>query len=135
LSKLDKFIKRRKEIVAIYNQELNNIPGIILQKEIPESDTVRHIYVIRIDRKKISISRDDFYRALNAEGIGLQVHYIPVYNHPFYKERFDYSGSCPVAEEYFETAMSIPLYYSMTNEDVQSVIEAIKKLSEYYKVI
>jgi perosamine synthetase len=133
LSKLDKFIKRRKEIVAIYNQELNNIPGIILQKEIPESDTVRHIYVIRIDRKKISISRDDFYRALNAEGIGLQVHYIPVYNHPFYKERFDYSGSCPVAEEYFETAMSIPLYYSMTNEDIQSVIDAINRIVLYYK--
>jgi dTDP-4-amino-4,6-dideoxygalactose transaminase len=72
---------------------------------------------------------------LNVEGLGLQVHYMPVYNHPFYKERFNYSGSCPVAEEYFETAMSIPLYYSMTNKDVQSVIEAIKKLSEYYKVI
>jgi perosamine synthetase len=133
LSKLDKFIKRRKEIVAIYNQELSDIPGIILQKEIPESDTVRHIYVIRIDRKKISISRDDFYRALNAEGIGLQVHYMPVYNHPFYKERFNYSGSCPVAEEYFETAMSIPLYYSMTNEDIQSVIDAINRIVLYYK--
>jgi len=133
LSKLDKFIKRRKEIVAIYNQELSDIPGIILQKEIPESDTVRHIYVIRIDRKKISISRDGFYRALNSEGIGLQVHYMPVYNHPFYKERFDYSGSCPVAEEYFETAMSIPLYYSMTNEDIQSVIDAINRIVLYYK--
>jgi UDP-4-amino-4,6-dideoxy-N-acetyl-beta-L-altrosamine transaminase len=134
LSKLDKFIKRRKEIVAIYNQELSDIPGIILQKEIPESDTVRHIYVIRIDRKKISISRDELYRALNAEGIGLQVHYMPVYNHPFYRERFNYSGSCPVAEEYFETALSIPLYYSMTNKDVQTVTDAIVKLIIWFKL-
>jgi dTDP-4-amino-4,6-dideoxygalactose transaminase len=132
LNKLDQFIKRRKEIVAIYNQELSSIPGIILQKEIPESDTARHIYVIRIDRQKISISRDEFYYALNAEGIGLQVHYMPVYHHPYYKDRFDYSGSCPVAEEYFETAISIPLFYSMTIGDINDVIKAIKRISLYF---
>jgi UDP-4-amino-4,6-dideoxy-N-acetyl-beta-L-altrosamine transaminase len=132
LSKLDEFIKRRKEIVEIYNKELGNFQGIIIQKEILESDTARHIYVIRLDRKMISISRDEFYRALNAEGIGLQVHYMPVYNHPYYKEKFNYSGSCPVAEEYFETAISIPLYYSMTSGDVNDVIKAIKRLSLYF---
>jgi perosamine synthetase len=134
LKKLDKFIFRRKEIVQIYNERLSLIPGIILQEEIPESDTVRHIYVIRIDENIIKISRDEFYKAMNAEGIGLQVHYMPVYNHPYYKERFDYSGTCPNAEIYFETAITIPLYYSMTQENIDSVILAIKKIVDYYKV-
>jgi perosamine synthetase len=134
LKKLDKFISRRKEIVQIYNDRLSQIPGIILQEVIPESDTVRHIYVIRIDEDIIKISRDEFYKAMNAEGIGLQVHYMPVYNHPYYKERFNYSGTCPNAEIYFETAITIPLYYSMTQENIDSVILAIKKIVDYFKV-
>jgi dTDP-4-amino-4,6-dideoxygalactose transaminase len=59
---------------------------------------------------------------------------MPVYNHPYYKEKYNYFGSCPVAEEYFETAISIPLYYSMTNKDVQTVIDAIEKLIMWFKL-
>jgi perosamine synthetase len=133
LQKLDKFIFRRKEIVQKYNNQLSQIPGIILQEEIPESDTVRHIYVIRIDEDIIKISRDEFYKAMNAEGIGLQVHYMPVYSHPYYKERFDYSGTCPNAETYFETAVTIPLFYSMSDHDVKNVLSAILKIVNYFR--
>jgi perosamine synthetase len=133
LKKLEMFITRRKEIVQIYNERLSQIPGIILQEEIPESDTVRHIYVIRIDENIIKISRDEFYKAMNAEGIGLQVHYMPVYSHPYYKERFDYSGTCPNSEIYFETAVTIPLFYSMSDHDVENVVTAILKIVDYFK--
>lgn len=132
LDKLDLFIDRRKEIVQMYNKALINVPGIILQQEIPESDTSKHIYPIRIDSKLLNVSRDELYQAMNKENIGLQVHYMPVYQHPYYQNNGYANVSCPQAEALYESMMSIPIYYSMSDEDVQDVIDAITKLSNYY---
>jgi perosamine synthetase len=133
LDKLDLFVDRRKEIVEMYNKAFANVPGIILQQEISESDTSKHIYPIRIDLKILGISRDDFYQAINKENIGLQVHYMPVYKHPYYQNNGYKSVSCPKAEALYESMLSIPIFYSMTNEDVYDVVKTIIKITDYYK--
>ncbi|MFA6308340.1 MAG: UDP-4-amino-4,6-dideoxy-N-acetyl-beta-L-altrosamine transaminase [Clostridia bacterium] len=134
LNKLWIFSKRRSEIVKKYNEAFSKLPQLTIQKEIPESDTTRHIYIIRINSSTLKVGRNEIYRALNAENVGLQVHYIPVYYHPYYKS-FGYSkGICPIAEALYEEIITIPLYYALTDEDVDSVIEAVTKVIEYYRI-
>lgn len=133
LNKLDAFSKRRKEIVARYNEAFSKMPEIVVQEEIPESDTTRHLYILRIRPDKLKIGRKEFFEAMAAENIGCNVHYIPVYWHPFY-ERLGYKkGECPKAEKLYEEMMSLPLFYSMTDGDVTDVIAAVQKIVDYYR--
>ncbi len=134
LSKLDIFKKRRQEIVSKYNEAFKDLDGIIVQKEIPESDTCRHLYIIRLDENKVSCTRREFFDAMSAEGIQCQIHYIPVYWFPYYRNMGYERGLCPVAENIYENIMSIPLYPLLTDEDVEDVINAVKKIVRYYKV-
>ena len=133
LNKLDKFRKRRKEIVEIYDKAFAEMPEIFVQKEIPESDTTRHLYVIRLNPDKLTCDRRQFFDALRAENTIPQVHYLPVYWHSYYEKLGYKKGLCPNAEKYYEEAMSIPLYYSLSDEDVEDVIHAVKKVVEYYR--
>ena len=133
LDKLSIFSQRRKEIVAQYNEAFSKVPELIIQKEIPESDTTRHLYIIRINKALLNADRNEIYKAINAENVGLQVHYIPVYYHPYYQSLGYKKGLCPIAEEIYEEIITIPLYYSLTDEDVQSVIEAVIKVVNYYR--
>jgi dTDP-4-amino-4,6-dideoxygalactose transaminase len=132
LGKLELFSARRKEIVNKYNEAFSVIPELTIQKEISESNTTRHLYIIRLNSNLLRVGRNEIYKALNAENIGLQVHYIPVYYHPFYQSLGYPKGLCPNAEALYEEIITIPLYYSMTDEDVESVIEAVKKVVRYY---
>ena len=132
LDKLPMFAKRRKEIVAKYNEAFKDIPQIFVQKEIEESDTVRHLYILRIVPERIKIDRAKFFEALGKENVICNVHYIPTYYFPYYEKLGYKKGICPNAEKLYEEMMSLPLYYSMTDEDVDSVIEAVLKIAEYY---
>lgn len=134
LDKLDAFSKRRKEIVARYNEAFSSMSEIVVQEEIPESDTTRHLYILRINPDKLKIGRKEFFEAMAAENIGCNVHYIPVYLHPFYASLGYKKGECPKAEKLYEEMMSLPLFYSMTDQDVEDVIAAVKKIVDYYKV-
>ena len=133
LNKLELFSKRRKEIVAKYNAVFGEMPEILVQKEIPESDTTRHLYILRLNRELLSCDRREFFDALRAENIGTQVHYIPVYWHSYYEKLGYVKGLCPIAEKIYGDILSIPLFYSMTDEDVEDVICAVKKLVEHFK--
>ena len=133
LNKLDKFSKRRKEIVKKYDEAFKDVPGIIVQEEIPESDTTRHLYVIQLDFDKVKCTRREFFDALAAENVQPQVHYVPVYWFPFYEKMGYQRGLCPVAEKVYKGIMSIPLYPLMTDSDVDDVIEAVKKVTAWYK--
>ncbi len=133
LAKLDKFSQRRKEIVKQYDAAFADMPEIIVQKEIPESDTTRHLYILRLNPEKLNCDRRQFFDALYAENTCPQVHYLPVYWHSYYEKLGYPKGLCPNAEKYYEEVMSIPLYYSLTDEDVQDVIRAVKKIVEYYR--
>lgn len=133
MNKLDRFSKRRREIVTRYNLAFADIPEIIIQKEIPESDTCRHLYIIRLDLEKLTCTRREFFDAMSAENVQCQVHYVPVYLFPFYEHLGYKKGLCPNAEEVYNGIMSIPLYPMLTDNDVADVIVAVKKIVDYYR--
>jgi UDP-4-amino-4,6-dideoxy-N-acetyl-beta-L-altrosamine transaminase len=133
LNKLSVFSARRKEIVKAYNEAFSKLPQLFVQKEIPESDTTRHLYILRIIPEKLTIDRKQFFEALAAENICCQVHYIPTYYFPYYEKLGYCRGICPKAEKLYEEVISLPLYYAMTDKDVADVIGAVNKIVEYYK--
>ncbi|MCM1427811.1 MAG: UDP-4-amino-4,6-dideoxy-N-acetyl-beta-L-altrosamine transaminase [Eubacterium sp.] len=132
LDKLEMFSARRKEIVARYNEAFSKLETVSVQKEIPESDTTRHLYILRIKPEKLTIDRKRFFEALEAENVCCNVHYIPTYYFPYYEKMGYKRGICPNAEKLYEEIISLPLYYAMTNEDVESVIAAVSKIASYY---
>ena len=133
LDKLPMFSKRRKEIVQKYNEAFSKLPQLFVQKEIPESDTTRHLYILRIVPEKLTIDRRQFFDALAAENVCCNVHYIPTYYFPYYEKMGYQRGLCPNAEKLYKEIISLPLYYAMTDEDVESVIEAVTKIAVYYE--
>ncbi len=133
LNKLDAFSKRRKEIVEMYDEALSSIPELQIQQEIPESDTTRHLYILRFKSEMLTCNRREFFDALRAENIYSQVHYLPVYWHSYYETLGYEKGICPNAEAYYSEVMSLPLYYALTDEDVADVVKAVRKIVDYYK--
>lgn len=133
IQKLDRFVKRRAEIAKTYDEAFKDMPEIILQDTIDESYTGRHLYVIQLNPEKLKCTRREFFDALYAENTCPQVHYLPVYMHSYYEKLGYKKGICPNAEYLYENMMSIPLYPSMTEYDVNSVIEAVKKIVDYYR--
>lgn len=133
LDKLPMFKERRKQIVKMYDEAFGDMPEIIVQKEIPESDTTRHLYILRLNLDELNCNRREFFDAMSAENVQPQVHYLPVYWHSYYEGLGYQKGLCPKAEALYESMMSIPLYYGLTDEDVQDVITAAKKVVNYYK--
>lgn len=133
LNKIPVFQARRRKIVARYNEAFSGMPELVVQKEIPESDTTRHLYILRICPERLSIDRAQFFAAMDAENIRCNVHYIPVYYHPYYEKLGYRRGICPNAEKLYEEILSLPLYYSLTDADVEDVIHAVKKIVEYYR--
>lgn len=125
LRKLPGWLERRRAIAKRYDAAFAGIDGV-------EPLAVRegrlhayHLYVVRVDAK----DRGDAYRALRAEGILVNVHYVPVHRHPFYVRRFGTGpGQCPVAEAAYERILSLPMFPAMTDEDVEDVIEAVGKV-------
>ena len=132
LDRIDVFVARRKEIVAAYDEAFKDVPGIIVQKNIPESDTSRHLYIIRLDLDKLTCTRREFFDAMSAENVQCQVHYVPVYWFPYYRHLGYEKGLCPNAEEVYKGIMSIPLYPGMKDKDIEDTIAAVKKLAAYY---
>ena len=133
LRKLDKFIQRRREIVKRYNEAFKNIDEIITPYEKPEVKSGWHIYVIRLSLDKLKATRREIFEALRAENIGVQVHYIPVYYHPYYKKLGYQKGICPKAEKYYEEAITLPVFPAMKDEDIEDVIKGLKKVIDYYR--
>lgn len=133
MDKLERFGKRRREIVDRYNEAFSRIPELFVQQEIPESDTTRHLYILRIRPELLKIDRKGFFEAMQAENICCNVHYIPVYWHPYYEKLGYAKGLCPNAEKLYLEMMSLPLYYSLTDKDVDDVIMAVRKIVDYYK--
>lgn len=135
LDKLPVFVKRRKEIVARYNEAFARLPELFVQQEIPESDTTRHLYILRIVPERLKIDRKQFFEALEAENVCCNVHYIPVYYFPYYEKLGYRKGLCPNAEKLYEEIITLPLYYAMSDADVESVIEAVTKIVVYFRNI
>ncbi|WP_419742886.1 UDP-4-amino-4,6-dideoxy-N-acetyl-beta-L-altrosamine transaminase [Paraclostridium dentum] len=133
LNKIEKFITKRKLLVNTYNELLKDIDGVILQKEEAYSDTSRHLYIIRLDLNKFKATRDDIYNALIAENIGVNIHYIPVYKHPYYKEIGYEDIICENAETFYNSSITLPLHVNMNESDINDVVNALNSVLDYYK--
>ena len=133
LNKLPRFMERRKAIVKAYNEAFSKLPQLFVQQEISESDTTRHLYILRIRPEKLTIDRKQFFEALAAENICCNVHYIPTYYFPYYEKLGYKRGLCPKAEKLYAEEISLPLYYAMTDQDVEDVIRAVTRIAEYFK--
>lgn len=133
LEKLPMFRERRKELVARYNAAFSKQDMVTVQEEIPESDTTRHLYILRLNPDKLTINRRQFFDALGAENICCNVHYIPVYYFPYYQKLGYQKGLCPKAEKLYEEIISLPLYYAMSDQDCDDVIRGVEKIANYYK--
>ena len=134
LKKIDKFKNRRNEIVKKYDKEFSKIPELVLQKYTEGSDTFRHLYIIQLDLNKLKCTRREAYDALAAEGIQCQIHYVPVYWFPYYQQLGFKKGLCPNAEKVYKGFITIPLFPKMTDNDVNDVLSAVKKVIKHYSV-
>lgn len=134
LNKLPTFQKRRREIVKIYNRELENYDEITIpfvKKNIKHS---WHLYIIQLNLEKLRVDRDFIFKALRAENIGVNVHYIPVHFHSYYQEKFGLKkGILPNVEWLYPRLLTIPLFPKMSNDDVYDVINALVKVLKYYR--
>ncbi|MBA4321040.1 MAG: UDP-4-amino-4,6-dideoxy-N-acetyl-beta-L-altrosamine transaminase [Flavobacterium sp.] len=125
LKKIDKFLKRRREIAAKYNKAFEKNKEIILPTEKDYVKSAWHIYPIQVR----GADRREVFEYLQKKGIGVQVHYMPLHLQPFYKNKFNYEKrDFPVAEKYYEKAITLPLFYKMTNKDVEYVVGSVKKI-------
>ena len=133
IKKLDDFILKRREIVNKYNEAFKDLKEIVTPFENEYSKSGYHIYVLLLNLDKLKCGRKEIFEALQAENIGVNVHYLPVYLHPYYKKLGYKKGECPVAEDIYNRMITIPLFPSMNDKDIKDVIAAVKKVLNYYR--
>jgi len=125
LRKIDSFVRRRNEIAERYRQLLSSIPGISLPEVQPHVRHAWHLYTILLD---YPANRQKFFMFMKEGGIGVNVHYIPVYHHSYYQEQFRFRPEdFPVTEDIFRRIVTLPLYPAMTDDDVDTVVRRIQK--------
>jgi UDP-4-amino-4,6-dideoxy-N-acetyl-beta-L-altrosamine transaminase len=133
LTKLDHFIDSRKNIVSAYNDAFKNMPELIIPFEKDEYQSSWHLYVLRLNLECLAADRKNIFESLQELKIGVNVHYIPVYYHPYYQRLGYKKGICPIAESLYEEIITLPLFPAMRDKDVRDVIEAVKETIEKYK--
>lgn len=129
LMRLDQNLARRRAIAAKYSSAFRDIPGVIIPAVRREVNPAWHLYPIRLDLARLTADRGEIFRALRTENIGVNVHYIPVHYHPYYRERFgSRDGEFPVTEDAYSRLISLPMFHGMTDQDVEDVIAAVDKV-------
>jgi perosamine synthetase len=129
LAKLEARIARRQAIAREYDRAFASVPEVRPLAVGRGVSHAYHLYVVRIDRARLACDRATMFAALRREGIGVNVHYIPVHLHPFYGRRFGLGpGLCPVAEAAYESMLTLPLFAGMTTRDLQDVVDAVTKV-------
>jgi len=129
LAKLQARVERRQAIAREYDRAFAAIPEVCPLAVRAGISHAYHLYVVRVDTARLTCDRATVFAALRREGIGVNVHYIPVHLHPFYRQRFGIGpGLCPVSEAAYESILTLPLFAGMATRDVQDVIEAVTKV-------
>jgi perosamine synthetase len=136
LERLAPNLARRREIAAQYTAAFRDWTGIRTPAVRDDVDPAWHLYPIRLNLERLTASRGEIFRGLRAENIGVNVHYIPVHQHAYYRERFgtgaEFGERYPVAENAYERLISLPMFHAMTAEDVRDVIHAVDKVLSHY---
>ncbi len=134
LKKLPAFLASRREIARRYTAALADIPAIAPLATRTDAQHAYHLFVVRLRLDQLRATRAQVFAALRAEGIGVNVHYIPVHLHPFYRRRLGTApGLCPVAEAAYEEILSLPMFPAMSDSDVDDVIAALVKVTGAYR--
>jgi perosamine synthetase len=132
LGQLDRFISRRREIVGRYNEAFAGLGWLTcprLRNQVDRDHISWHLYTTQIDFPKLGKTRTEVMTVLRQQGIGSQVLYMPVYLQPWYRNTYGYEqGKCPVAESYYTSALSLPLFPAMSDNDIERVISAVHDL-------
>lgn len=127
LARLDAFVARRRQLAARYDALLAKLP-VICPWQHPDTNSAWHLYVIRLRRNEIRLTRRQVFEALRAEGIGVNVHYIPVHTQPYYQRLGFSTGMFPEAESYYQDAITLPLFSKMTDAEQDAVVAALTKI-------
>lgn len=129
LKRADAFHRRRREIAHQYRDAFSSLDTCAVPVELDYGSHAWHLYILLVNLEALAIGRDDVIRALNAAGIGTSVHFIPLHFHPAYQKAFGYrSGAFPVSERLFERAISLPIYPSMSGDDVTHVVDTVRDI-------
>ena len=126
MNSLDKFISKRNELSQIYTEELKGLP-LTIQRVRKEDLSAWHIFVIRLKLSELKLSRLEIYNSLRNKGIGVNVHYIPVHMQPFYKNLGFNKGDFPNSENYYDGAITIPMFTKLKKKEIKYVIQALKE--------
>ena len=133
LKKLDQWINRRREIALQYDEAFKELDAIAPLVRKFDRQHAYHLYVVRLNLQKLTVDRDTCIAALRSQGIGANVHYPPVYLHPYYRNQFGFKpGYCPAAEQSFNEIISLPMYPGLSNEQVQRVISAVELVTRQF---
>src|ERR1700683_4466616 len=134
LKKLEANVARRREIAARYARAFRKLSCVIVPSVRSNVNPAWHLYPVRMNPALLNADRAQVFRALRAENIGVNVHYIPVHLHPYYRDRFGYrGGEYPVAETAYEQLISLPMFHGMSAQEAEDVIAAVTKLCEHYR--
>lgn len=128
LRKADRFLTRRREIAQIYQEAFANLEGILPPYQAPEGCSAWHLYVLQVDEERAGLSRDELLQALQAAGIGVNLHYIPVYRHPLYAHQgYNNPALYPEAENFYRRALTLPLFPAMGRQEIERVINGVQR--------
>ena len=134
LSRIEKNLIKRQKICKNYDSELKNLPVKLPEPEEKHTRHARHLYTLELELEKLKINRDEFMQALHKENIGTGIHYIALHLHKYYSDRFGFTeNDFPNSNEISKRTLSLPLSSALTEKDQEDVINAIKKITHYYK--
>lgn len=125
MQRIDDFIRRRRQVVDHYGQLLKNLP-LSLPSQDSESQSSWHLYVVRLELAKLGKTRRQIFDHLRSLGIGVNVHYIPVHTQPYYQKLGFGWGDFPQAEDYYHSALSLPIHYELTDSDIDRVVRGLQ---------
>ena len=126
MQRIDEFISRRQMLASVYNEKLAELP-LVLPYQHPDADSAWHLYVIKIKQHEGGKSRRQVFDELRGHNIGVNVHYIPVHTQPYYQKLGFKQGDFPLAEQYYQNVITIPLYYALARQEQEYVIECLYK--------
>lgn len=127
LERLDAFVARRRALARRYDELLAGLP-LRLPWQSPDANSSWHLYVVRLDRTRVSKSKAAVFEEMKARGVTLNLHYIPVHRQPYYEKLGFRAGDFPVSETYYEEAFTLPLYYALTDEEQARVVRALREV-------